>query len=177
MSHIDDRVIELARTALSLEFGGEHFYRHAAEMTMNPSGKGMFLRLADEEDAHRDDTHRLFSSLIGEDEWRHLVAAEAGFAHPSKVVAELEAAVAQRGHVIVADDAQALRLAMELERRAIAMFEELATHTGDPALLELIERMAEEERLQYDQFQAQLDSVLNVGLWLDQPEFRMDGKF
>jgi rubrerythrin len=177
MSHIDDRVIDLARTALSLEFGGEHFYRHAAAMTRNPSGKSMFLRLAEEEDAHRDDTHQLFGALVGEDEWKRLVAEEAEFAHPSKVVTELEAAVALRGHALVADDAQALRLAMELERRAIKMFEELATHTSDPAMVELIGKMAEEERMQYDFFQAQLDAVLNVGLWLDEPEFRMDGKF
>lgn len=177
MSHIDDRVIELARTALSLEFGGEHFYRHAAEMTRNPSGKAMFQRLAEEENSRRDDTHMLFGAIIGEDEWKHLVAEEAKYAHPSKVVAELEAAVAHRGHALVADDTQALRLAMELERRAIHLFEELSTHTHDPVIVDLVGKMADEERLQYDLLQAQLDSVLNVGLWLDQPEFRMDGKF
>lgn len=177
MTHIDDRVIELARTALSFEYGEEHFYRHAAEMTQNPSGKAMFLRLAKEEPGHMDDMRRLFSAIIGKEEWQRLAAEEAANAHPSKVVAEMEAAVAQRGMVAVADDTQALRMAMELERRAIHLFKDLSAHTQDPEVLNLIGKMIMEECSKYDALQAQLDSLQNVGLWLDTPEFRMDGRF
>ncbi|MDE2309957.1 MAG: ferritin family protein [Betaproteobacteria bacterium] len=177
MAHIDDRVIELARTALSFEYGEEHFYRHAAEMTQNPKGKAMFLRLAQEEPGHMDDMHRLFGAIIGKEEWQRLVAEEAANAHPSKVIAEMEAAVAHRGMIAVADDTQALRMAMELERRAIHLLKDMADHTQDPAIIELIGKMIMEECSQYDALQAQLDSVLNVGLWLDMPEFRMDGKY
>ena len=177
MTHIDDRVIELARTALGFELGGEHFYRHAAEITRNARGKAMFLRLAEEETGRMDDVHTLFSSIIGADEWKRLVAEEAAGINPSKVIAEMEATVAQRGHGVVADDTQALRLAMELERRVIHLYKDLANHTGDAVVANLIGKMIEEECFQYDNFQAQLDSVLNVGLWLDSPEFRMDGKF
>ena len=177
MTHIDDRVIELARTALSFEYGEEHFYRHAAEMTQNPRGKAMFLRLAKEEPGHMDDMHRLFSAIIGKDEWQRLAAEEAANAHPSKVIAEMEAAVANRGMIAVADDTQALRMAMELERRVIHLLKDMADHTQDPAIIELIGKMIMDECSQYDALQAQLDSVLNVGLWLDIPEFRMDGKY
>lgn len=177
MTHIDDRVIELARTALSFEYGEEHFYRHAAEMTENPKGKAMFLRLAKEEPGRMDDMHRLFGAIIGKDEWQRLAAEEAANAHPSKVIAEMEAAVAHRGMIAVADDTQALRMAMELERRAIHLLKDMADHTQDPAIIELIGKMIMEECSQYDALQAQLDSVLNVGLWLDVPEFRMDGKY
>ena len=177
MTHIDDKVIELARTALSFEYGEEHFYRHAAEMTQNPSGKAMFLRLAEEEPGHMDDMHTLFSAIIGKDVWQQLAAEEAANAHPSKVVAEMEAAVARRGMIVVADDTQALRMAMELERRIIHLLKDLSEHTQDPDVLELIGKMTLEESSQYDALQAQLDSLLNVGLWLDTPEFRMDGKY
>lgn len=177
MTHIDDRVIELARTALSFELGGEHFYRHAAEMTRNLRGKAMFLRLAEEETGRMDDLQTLFGAIIGEGEWKRLAADEGANAHPSKVIAEMEAAVALRGHGVVADDTQALRLAMELERRVIHLFKELAAHTDDSVVINLIGKMIEEECFQYDSLQSQLDSVLNVGLWLDVPEFRMDGKY
>ena len=177
MTHIDDRVIELARTALSFEYGEEHFYRHAAEMTQNPRGKAMFLRLAEEEPGHMGDMHRLFSAIIGKDEWQRLAAEEAADAHPSKVIAEMEAAVVHRGNAAVADDTQALRMAMELERRVIHLLKDMADHTQDPAVIKLIGKMVQEECSQYDALQAQLDSVLNVGLWLDAPEFRMDGKY
>jgi len=177
MSHIDDKVIELARTALSFEFGGEHFYRHAAEMTRNANGKAMFLRLAEEDTDRMPDLHNLFSNLIGNEEWRRLVAEESENAHPSIVVDAMEAEVARRGHSVVADDTQALRLAMEMERRLIHLFKELASHTDDSEIIKLVGKMIEGECYQYDNLQAQLDSVINTGLWLDMPEFRMDAKF
>lgn len=177
MSHVDDKIIELVRTALDFEFGGEHFYRHLAGLTQNARGKAMFLRLAEEERRHVGESHTLFAALVGEEEWARLSAAEAAQANPSRIVAELEAAVLQRGHAVVADDTQALRMAMELERRAIQMFKGMSEHTTDPAVLDLIGKMIQEETFHYDSLQAQLDSILNVGLWLDQPEFRMDGKF
>ena len=177
MSHVDDKVIELARTALSFEFGGEHFFRHAAEMTRNASGKAMFLRLAAEETDRMEDMHRLFSAIIGNDMWRQLAAEEKANAHPSHVVAEMEAEVTRRGHSVVADDTQALRLAMELERRVIQLFRELVAHTHDQEVIQLAEKIIDGECFQYDNLQAQLDSVINTGMWLDMPEFRMDGKF
>ena len=177
MTHIDDRVIELARPALSFEYGEGHFYRHAAEMTQNQSGKAMFLRLAEEESGRMEDMHRLFGAIIGKDVWQGLAAEEAANAHPSTVVSEMEAAVARRGMIAVADDTQALRMAMELERRIIHVLKEISEHTQDPDVIELIGKMIMEECAQYDALQAQLDSILNVGLWLDTPEFRMDGKY
>lgn len=177
MSYVDDGVIELVRAALGLELGGAHFYQHIAGLTQNPGGKAMFLRLAGEERAHVGETHALFSALVGEEEWKRLYEQEAGQAHPSKLVTELEAVVTQRGHAVVADDTQALRMAMELERRAIHLFKAMAEHIKDPAVSDLIGKIIEQECYHYDSLQAQLDSILNVGIWLDKPEFRMDGKF
>ncbi len=177
MTEIDERVVELARTALSLEYGEEHFYRNAAEMTQNEKGKAMFLRLADEEPMRTEDMHKLFTAVFGNEEWQRLVAEEAANRHPSGIVAEMEATLAHRGMIAVADDTQALRTAMELERRVIQVLRDVSEHTEDAAVLELIRKMILEEDSQYDALQARLDSLLNVGLWLDTPEFRMDGKY
>jgi len=177
MSHIDDRIVELVRTAIDLELGGEQFYRHLAGLTQNASGKAMFLRLAEEEKQHVDESRALFAVLVGEEELKRLTLQEAAQANPSRLVAELEAAILQRGHAVVADDTQALRMAMELERRAIHLFQEMANHTKDAAVLDLIGKLVQEESFHYDSLQAQLDSILNVGIWLDEPEFRMDAKY
>ncbi|MDP1995637.1 MAG: ferritin family protein [Gallionella sp.] len=177
MTHIDDKIIELARTALSFEYGEEHFYRHAAEMTQNPGGKAMFLRLADERPERMEDMHMLFSAVIGQDVWQQLAAEEAANANPSRVISEMEAAVAQRGMGVVADDVQALRMAMELERRIIHLLKDMSEHINDPEIIKLAGKMILEESFQYDALQAQMDSIQNVGIWLDKPEFRMDGKY
>src|SRR3989338_3505999 len=121
--------------------------------------------------------HILFSVIIGKDEWQRLAAEEAANANPSRVIAEMEAAVAQRGMGAVADDAQALRMAMELERRIIHLLKDMSEHIKDPDIIKLAEKMIMEENSQYDALQAQLDSLQNVGLWLGTPEVRMDGRF
>jgi rubrerythrin len=177
MSHVDDKVIELARAALSFEFSSEPFFRHAAEMTRNDSGKKMFLRLATKDDERMDDLTRLFGKIIGNEQWVRLVAEAATNTVPSTVVAEMDAEVARRGHGVVADDTQALRLAMELIRRFIHVFKDLASHTSDRDIIKLADKILEGEFYRYDDLQAQLDSVINTGLWLDSPEFRMDAKF
>lgn len=177
MSHIDDKVIELARAALSFEFSGVHFYRHAAEMTQNASGKAMFLRLAEKDDERMEDLTSLFGKIVGKEVWNSLVDEESRNTNPSSVTAAMETEVARRGHSIVADDTQALRLAMELERRFIHVFKDLVVHVRDLEIIKLADKILEGEFYRYDNLQAQLDSVLNTGLWLDMPEFRMDGKF
>ena len=177
MSHVDDKVIELARAALSFEFSGEPFFRHAASLTQNASGKKMFLRLAKKDNERMDDLTRLFGKIIGNEMWVRLVAEAATSIVPSVVVADMEAEVKRRGHGVVADDTQALRLAMELQRRFIHVFKDLAVHTNDNDIIKLADKILEGEFFRYDNLQAQLDSVLNTGLWLDSPEFRMDGKF
>jgi hypothetical protein len=119
----------------------------------------------------------LFGKIIGNELWVRLVAEAATSIAPSVVVADMEAEVKRRGHGVVADDTQALRLAMELQRRFIHVFKDLAVHTRDADIIKLADKILEGEFYRYDNLQAQLDSVLNTGLWLDMPEFRMDGKF
>ena len=66
---------------------------------------------------------------------------------------------------------------MNMERRAIRLYEGLRDRTPDPKVRALAERLVDEERFHYDLLQAQADSLMNVGIWLDKPEFRMDGKY
>ncbi|CAK0766217.1 Rubrerythrin domain-containing protein [Gammaproteobacteria bacterium] len=177
MSQIDEHLVELVRSAIGLELNGEYFYRRAAEATAHPKGKAMFLQLAEHEQGHIGEIGALFASLIGDSEWERITAEEIANPRMSPVISQLEAAVRARGHTEVADDTQALRLAMELERRAVTFFEGLENSTKDLIQQEMIRKLADEERYHYDFLQAQLDSVLNVGIWLDAPEFRLDGKF
>jgi len=177
MSQVDENLVEIIRDAIGLELNGQYFYRRAAEATAHPKGKQMFLRLAEEEEGHIDEVGALFMSLIGEKEWQRINAEEAANPRTSPVITQLEAAVQARGHSEVADDTQALRLAMDLERRAVSFFEGLEKNATDSLQIEMIRKLADEERFHYDFLQSQLDSVLNVGLWLDMPEFRMDGRY
>ncbi len=177
MSNVDEGLADLVRGAVALELNGEYFYKRAAEATQHPRGKAMFLRLAEQEQGHIEEIGALFSGMVDADEWERLSSEETASPRTSPVITELEAAIAARGRPELADDTQALRLGMELERRAIQFFEGLKVRTNDPMKLRMIKHLIEEEHFHYDFLQTQLDSVLNVGIWLDAPEFRQDGKF
>jgi rubrerythrin len=172
-----DALIDLIRSAVRMELDGREFYRRAAGATAHPSGKRTFLRLAEDDQHHVVELRALFAKLVGESEWKRIAAEEAVSARKCPVVAQLEAAVAARGRDTVADDTQALRIAMELERRALSFFDCLREQAADPRQREILQELAEAARFHYDFLQAQLDSVLNVGIWLDAPEFRLDAKF
>jgi hypothetical protein len=53
----------------------------------------------------------------------------------------------------------------------------MGEHISDSDIVKLADKMVQEECARYDALQAQLDSILNVGIWLDSKEFRMDGKY
>lgn len=177
MSQVETEMLEVIREALDLEMSAKRFYEHAASVTENEHGQMMFQRLAREEDDHMDAVGAIFESITGSDEWKEIARQEMQRAAPSPIVERLKAAVAERGGEERADDAEALRMAMDLERRAIRFFEELARKSRDPKIHELASKVADEEKFHYDMLQIQHDSVINTGFWLDDAEFRMDSKY
>jgi rubrerythrin len=178
MAAIDAQTIEIVKESIKLELAGKGFYERAAEVTEDELGKAMFARLAKEEDGHLAVIERIFTAMAGGEEWRAVADKEMRKKGPAPLVDELEAAIAKRGgdskH---ANGAAALKIAMEMERKAIRFFEDLVKKATSPRARELAESLADEERFHYDLLQSQYDNVLNMGFWLDSAEFRMDAKY
>ena len=178
MTLTDDQLVEVVREAIDLEVNGQRFYERATAVTRSKTGKKVFRRLAEEEVGHLDEIGRIFTALTGSGDWKKIAERRIAGDAPSTVVEQLEAAIAARGGELESvDEAEALRLAMNMERRAIRLYEGLRDRTPDPKVRALAERLVDEERFHYDLLQAQADSLMNVGIWLDKPEFRMDGKY
>lgn len=171
MSQIDDQMLSLIREAVDLELNGEKFYRRAAQITDNENGKAMFERLAKEEVGHLEEVGRIFSAITGGDGWKTIVEEEMAKGARSKLVDELDNAVRARKKGELADDAEALRIGMDMERRAMKFFEDLIARTEDPKVREFAEKLAEEEQFHYDMLQTQMDSVENMGVWVDMGDF------
>ncbi len=178
MSGHDEHIVLLIREMVDLELNAKRFYEHAAKVTHNETGKKMFKRLALEEAGHIKDVGVIFASALGGDDWKEILQREVKNHAPSKLVAKFEEEVQEWGSENKADETEALRMAMDLERRAIKFFEDLSKkYVDNPAARKLAAKLADEEKFHYDMLQAQHDSVMNVGIWLDEAEFRMDGKF
>jgi rubrerythrin len=173
MKKISRDVKTLIQEAIKLEIDGQAFFNHASGATHNELGKKMFVRLAQEEVKHLDTFSRLFSAVIGSEDWKKQVKREE-LKGPSAVIQEL----AQRmKRAEGQSEIEALRIGMELEQKAVDFFTKSAGTMDDPEAKQIFEKIADEERFHYDLLQAQHDSVTGSGFWLDSSEFQMDGKY
>ncbi len=178
MSDINDQLADLIKQAIDLEINSKRLYQHAAETTKNELGRKMFERLVKAEEGHLDSVGEIFTEILGNDDWKEIAERELEGATPSTIVEDLKKAVAGwTGKEEHADDVVALRMAMEMERKAIHYFEELSKKSHNPKVLEMIKKLIDEETFHYDILQSQRDSILNMGIWLDSVEFQMDGKY
>lgn len=173
MSELGEPVKEMIKEAVKLEINGRAFFMHAAEVTENQLGKKMFLRLAQEEVKHLEAFGKIFSSMIGSEDWKKELDQEQ-LEGKSEVIEELSSRMKKAEGK---SEIEALRIGMELEQKAIEFFGSCCKDTDDPAAKNIFEKIADEERFHYDLLQAQYDSVTGSGFWLDSAEFQMDSKY
>lgn len=173
MNDLGGQVAQAITEAIKLEIEGKAVFEHAAEVTHNELGKKMFRKLAEDETKHLDTFGQLFSAVLGGEDWKKKVDKEKLQSH-SSVIEELKSRMQKEGR---AGEIEALRIGMELERKAIDFFENCAKEATDSKAKEIFNKICEEEKLHYDLVQAEYDSVTNSGFWFDIAEFRMDGKF
>lgn len=173
MKDMSDQVINVVKEAIKLEINGRSFFDHAAEITQNELGKKMFKKLAQDEIEHLNTFGELFSSIIGGEGWKKFVEEEELRGEYS-LIDELTLKVEKEEKK---GELGAIRIGMELERKAIDFFEKSAKEASDATAKEIFRRICEEEKLHYDLLQAQYDYVTESGFWFDIAEFQMDGKY
>ncbi len=168
-----DELHYLIAEAIKLEIRGKEFFLKAAEATHNELGQKMFERLAAEEVIHLETFSRLFSEVLGSDNWKKEIPGSE-LKENSAVVESLVNRMKGAGGK---SELEALSIGLELEKKAIEHFSQAISASSSPEAKELFEKIAAEERYHYDLLQAQLDSLQNTGFWLDSAEFKMDGKY
>lgn len=175
MSAIDASTIKLVKEAMRLEVVGRGFFLHAAEVTENELGKKMFRRLADDEVEHMRVFGGMFTSMTGGDEWKKFVKSDEG--ESAAIIDDLKKRISGAAKEKRAGDLEAIRIGMELERKAIDFFEKFRNETTVTETKEIAEKIRDQEEGHYEILQAQYDSVHNSGFWLDSAEFKLDGQY
>jgi rubrerythrin len=174
MAQITPEVKEAIQVAIQLEKDGRQFFEKAAEETKNELGKKMFLKLASDEVRHLVTFEKMFKSLADPKTWKELLKETP----PRERMPYFSEKAESRSPVEKgAGEVEALRQALEVERKAIDFFKEVAKQASDPEASRIFEIIAEEEVSHYDLIQAQIDSVTNAGFWFDVGEFKMDGLY
>jgi rubrerythrin len=173
MSEISPQIKDAIKGAIQLEINGRKFFNHASEVTEHERGKKMFRFLADEEVRHLDVFGKLFSKILGGEDWKNYFN-EKDLSGEAPLVEKLKQRMkGAKGK----GETEALSIGMQLEREAIEFFNNAAKNTDDPVAKKIFKEISEEEKFHYDLLQAQHDSVSNSGFWLDGAEFQMDGKW
>lgn len=172
MTQLSQDVVEAIKMALQIEKEGQHFYEDAAQRTENELGKKMFESLANDEMIHVETFQKMFDTITGTEEWRKLaeVTPKVG------KVPVFEGTVEKRGN-INQSDLEALRIALERERKSIDLYSKTAEAARDSLAKKIFDRIKEEEKYHYDLLQAQRDYLTKSGFWFDVSEFRMDGRY
>jgi rubrerythrin len=175
MGDLNKEIIEIAREAIRLEIKGRNFFRLAAEVTQSDLGKKMFEKLANDEIEHLKVFGEMFTEATGGVEWKQFVRGEEK--ETSAIIEGLKERMSGAGKEKGAGDLEAIRIGMELERKAIDFFSGLASASISSEAKEIAEKIREQEEGHYDLLQAQYDSVHKSGFWFDVAEFRLDGEY
>jgi len=163
---------EALGVAVQLEIKGRKFYQEVAEKTENPTGKAIFLRLANEELVHLQTFQRMIQQDPDLSRWREL--SKEPPAKPAIPLFDEKARASLKR--ATADELEALRIAMRQEKEAIDYFESVAQQAGDEPSRSILRFVRDQEVYHYDLLQAEYDHITQTGFWFDAAEFRMDGK-
>lgn len=173
MEGVSPQVAQAIKMAIELEKDGHAFFKDAAARTSNKLGKQMFEKLAKDEIEHLETFKNMFDSMSDIGEWRSIlkelksVPAIPAFADvKNKVKATREP-----------DEVEAIREAMEVERKAIDFFNDAKSKTTDAIAQGIFDRIMQEEEFHHALLQAQYDSVTGAGFWLDTAELRMEALY
>jgi len=148
--------------AIRLEQDGYRFYTEAAERTMDPHGREMFLSLADDEKLHLRIVRDQYQALSVGKGW--VSFSEVLEFKPVDVGKPLfppdEEAIDPK-----ASDTDALLFALQIENQSYELYRKAATETADPAGKDMYQRLASQERTHFDILMLNYEHLVNTGTW------------
>lgn len=173
MSEINSTAVEAIKMAIQMEKDGRAFYEDTAQKTENELGKKMFETLAKDEITHLQTFQKMFDTITGTGDWREIAQQ---YSPKIGKVPIFEEEI-ERKTDVKPGELDALRIAMDNERKSIDYYNKVTEETEDPLAKEIFTKIIEEEKYHYDLLQAQRDYLFKSGFWFDIAEFRMDAKY
>jgi rubrerythrin len=134
MSHAKDTLDAVMR-AMEIEKETFDFYTRAEQKTFNPGGKRIFRWLAKSEEQHYLKLTELYRSLDDSGRWVFYGGSTISLEPGDGAEVTFDT-----------DDRAALEIALEIEKKGIAYFEELLARTTDPEGRSMLESLVAEER-------------------------------
>jgi rubrerythrin len=135
MSETNKEILDAILRAMEIEKETFDYYTRAEQKTFNLGGKKIFRWLAQSEEQHYLKLTELYNSLNRGERWV--------FYGGTTIELEPDGG----GHIgFDTSDLEALELAMEIEKKGIAYFDELQNRTADPDGKSMLQTLLNEER-------------------------------
>ncbi len=159
------------KLAIAAEKEGLESYLHYALKTEGKEGKDMFLRLALDEVDHMN---------LLEDQYQHLEAT-GNFRSkdlPKTLLERIRPVVKTRKYHHTTENGlsaiEALKTALEHERKAVRFYQDFYGNTGDQAARNIFGRLIEMEEAHVEIIQAEIDSITGSGFWFGISEITLE---
>ena len=164
-------VMKAYKIAIEAELVGLKTYLDLARKTSDPMGKNMFIILATDELEHYRVLQRAMSKA----------GVEGGFSgvevHDS-LFERMQPRLGQRTLRTKgeegADQLNALRAALDSERRAAELYRQMYADAMDEEARAVFKKLIKVEEAHYDIIQAEIDHITETGHWFGMPEFDME---
>jgi len=174
MPDAPSEAMKALKMAMDIEDNGLVTFLKFARRTKHEFGKNLFIRLAMDENEHRRILEKQMSRLAEGQPSVEIHVPKYEIEHVAPTMTDRQREVTTDSGV---GDIDALKIALELERKAAKFFREQADATQDLHAKDLFLQLAEWEDAHFDVIQAEMDSINNTGYWFNVPEFKMDGKY
>jgi len=164
--------VEALQIALDTEKMGYRFYRIAARSTLDPAGRMVFEQLAKDEIEHMGVFATLYSSLNNDEPWMTYEEAVEKFGRTPAgeiIFPEESNEVLERF-----DDVEALKEALEFEKKAVQYYTEKAAEVDDDKAQSFYKSLVQIEEGHVKIIQAEIDSLMQTGIWLDYQEISLE---
>jgi len=168
---MSNELLKALKTAYEAEKEGLRTYLKFAKQTKVSSGKNMFIQLALDEVDHMELIERFTNQIM---EGQKVEVIEVPKGRLSKFMPDVKDVSLQKIDKAELGDEEALKIALEHERKAHEFYKSEAAKAESPEVKEFFEKLAEVEEKHYNIIQAELDTIRNDGFWFDTMEFSVE---
>lgn len=160
-----EAMIQAVKDAVMVEIKGQQLYDHAAKKTEDPAARKMFEMLARDEDAHVKILTSQYKALMEEGnlDLGGIDPAEVDYGSHEVVNDDFKRSIKRRGTFEMA----VIGIGCDLEKKAIAYYEEQSRNAKDEKLGKIFDSLAEWERGHLRQL-VELEKVYQDSYWADQ---------
>ncbi len=144
--------------AMKMETDAIRFYNEAAQKTKYPAGKKMFLTITEDEKRHL----QMVSQII-----KGLNVTMKDVSPMKNVKSVFETMKAEMMHKVeaTADELEAFKIAMEMEREGLELYKKTLAGAKKDKEIALLERLIQEEEQHYAIFSNTYQFLANTGSW------------